>query len=178
MWRDTVKGTKYLTPFRGGLSIPVSALQGYRELRDNSGLSPIFGRKRALTDPISPGWRLNLAHFFHQVAERGRKVKVRDCPGALAVIQFVVREGDGQEATFGGRWEILSTKLTLEVTMAVYSMIESFCNALAAEWRLSQRRNLTLAMHSLFERRSPTLSHLAQHFPMPEVTKVERVKHG
>ena len=62
--------------------------------------------------------------------------------------------------------------------MAVYSMIESFCNELAAEWRRSQRRNLTLAVHSVFIRRSLTLSHLAQHFPLPEVTKVKRVKHG
>ena len=33
-----------------------------------------------MTDPISPGWRLKLAHFFDQVGERGRKLKVRDCP--------------------------------------------------------------------------------------------------
>ena len=57
--------------------------QGNRELRDSSGLSAIFRRKRALTDPISPGWRLNLAHFFDQVGERSRKLKVRDCPGAF-----------------------------------------------------------------------------------------------
>ncbi len=55
-------------------------LQGYRELRDSSGLSANSSRKRALTAPISPGWRLNLAQFLHQVGESGRKLKVRDCP--------------------------------------------------------------------------------------------------
>ena len=55
--------------------------QGYRELRDSSGLSANSSRKRALTAPISPGWRLNLAQFLHQVGESGRKLKVRDCPG-------------------------------------------------------------------------------------------------
>ena len=66
--------------------------QGNRELRDSSGLSAISRRKRALTDPISPGWRLNLARFFHQVAERGRKVKVRDCPACVrrAIANFVI----------------------------------------------------------------------------------------
>ncbi len=34
-----------------------------------------------MTAPISPGWRLNLAQFLHQVGESGRKLKVRDCPG-------------------------------------------------------------------------------------------------
>ena len=51
-----------------------------RELRDSSGLSANSSRKRALTAPISPGWRLNLAQFIHQVGESGRKLKVRDCP--------------------------------------------------------------------------------------------------
>ncbi len=56
------------------------SLQGYRELRDSSGSSAISRMKRALTDPISPGCRLNLVHFFHRVGEPGRKLKVRDCP--------------------------------------------------------------------------------------------------
>ena len=74
---------------RRGTSVPVSwgdvnslelRGQGYRELRDSSGLSANSSRKRALTAPISPGWRLNLAQFLHQVGEGGRKLKVRDCP--------------------------------------------------------------------------------------------------
>ena len=58
------------------------APQGNRELRDSSGLSANSSRKRALMAPISPGWRLNLAQFLHQVGEGGRKLKVRDCPAA------------------------------------------------------------------------------------------------
>ncbi len=40
-------------------------------------------------------------------------------------------------------------------------MIESFCNELAAEWRQSQRRSLSLTVHSVFVRRSLTLISLA-----------------
>ena len=60
--------------------------QGYRELRDSSGLSANSSRKRALTAPISPGWRLNLAQFLHQVGEGGRKLKVRECPASCQKI--------------------------------------------------------------------------------------------
>ena len=72
--------------------------QGNRELRDSSGLSAIFRRKRALTDPISPGWRLNLAHFFDQVGECGRKLKVRDCPGSQGNREL--RDSSGLSAIF------------------------------------------------------------------------------
>ena len=63
--------------------------QGYRELRNSSGVSAIFRRKRALTASISPGWRPNLAHFFDHVGERCRKLKVRDCPAGRAKLCLV-----------------------------------------------------------------------------------------
>ena len=62
--------------------------------------------------------------------------------------------------------------------MKVYAMIESFCNEMVPEWRKTQRTNLFLAMYALFMRRSLTLSHLAQHLPVAEKTKVRKPKHS
>lgn len=62
--------------------------------------------------------------------------------------------------------------------MQVYQMIDAFCNEVANSWRKTQRVNLTYAMYAVFRRRSLTLSHLAQHFPMPEQSKVAEPKHG
>lgn len=62
--------------------------------------------------------------------------------------------------------------------MTVYSMVEGFCNEVAAGWRKSQRQNLALAMNGILARRSLTLSHIAQHFPLAEAVKVKRRKHG
>lgn len=70
--------------------------------------------------------------------------------------------------------------------MSVYSMVEEFCNEIAAGWRKSQRRNLALVLNGVLERRSLTLSHIAQHFPLgesgsesgSELEPVEGRKHG
>lgn len=62
--------------------------------------------------------------------------------------------------------------------MEVYSMVTEFSNEIAAGWHKRQRVNLALTMNALLVRRSLTLSHLAQHFPMPSRPRVRRVKHG
>ena len=62
--------------------------------------------------------------------------------------------------------------------MTVYAMLHAFSNEVAAEWRKTQRLNLALALTALFVRRSLTLSHLAQHFPLSEQPKVPRPKHS
>jgi hypothetical protein len=61
--------------------------------------------------------------------------------------------------------------------MAVYSMIETFCNEMAGEWNKRQRINLIWSLYALFVRRSLVLSHLAQHFPMAQQPKVRTVRH-
>ncbi len=62
--------------------------------------------------------------------------------------------------------------------MTVYQMMSAFCNEVGSSLRKTQRVNLTYAMYAVFRRRSLTLSHLAQHFPLPEVPKVAEPKHG
>ena len=61
--------------------------------------------------------------------------------------------------------------------MEVYSMVREFSNEIAAGWHVRQRENLALAMNAVRVRRSLTLSHLAQHFPIPTRPRVRRVKH-
>jgi hypothetical protein len=62
--------------------------------------------------------------------------------------------------------------------MEVYSMVREFSNEIGAGWHKRQRENLALAMNAMLVRRSLTLSHLAQHFPVPLRPRVRRVKHG
>jgi Transposase DDE domain len=62
--------------------------------------------------------------------------------------------------------------------MEVYSMIREFSNEIVAGWHVRQRENLGLAMNAILVRRSLTLSHLAQHFPIPGRPRVRRVKHS
>jgi len=62
--------------------------------------------------------------------------------------------------------------------MEVYWMVCEFCNEIAAEWHKRQRVNLALTMNAILVRRSLTLSHLAQHFPVPAQPRVRSPKHG
>lgn len=61
--------------------------------------------------------------------------------------------------------------------MAVYLMISAFCNEMVTEWHKRQRVNLMLTMYAIFVRRSLVLSHLAQHFPLPQQPKVRTRRH-
>jgi hypothetical protein len=61
--------------------------------------------------------------------------------------------------------------------MEVYSTIRAFCNEMAAEWHKRQRLNLMLTMYAILIRRSLILSHLAQHFPLPQQPKVRTRRH-
>jgi Transposase DDE domain len=76
--------------------------------------------------------------------------------------------------------DVFTTK-TISTTggrpMAVYSMIVAFCNEMVAEWHKYQRTNLAWSMYAIFVRRSLVLSHLAQHFPMPQQARVRYPQH-
>jgi hypothetical protein len=61
--------------------------------------------------------------------------------------------------------------------MEVYHMIDAFCKEIAVTWRKTQRTNLALAVRAIFQRRTLTLSHLAQHFPCPEKPRVAEPRH-
>jgi len=61
--------------------------------------------------------------------------------------------------------------------MTVYHMLEAFCKEIAVTWRKTQRTNLTLAACAIFQRRTLTLSHLAQQFPYPRKPKVLEPRH-
>jgi hypothetical protein len=56
-------------------------------------------------------------------------------------------------------------------------MMNAFCNEIAAEWHKYQRVNLLLTMYAIFARRSLVLSHLAQHFPLPQPPQRQAVRH-
>jgi hypothetical protein len=59
----------------------------------------------------------------------------------------------------------------------VYHKLRSFCKDIAPTWRATQITNLALAACAIFERRTLTLSHLAQVFPGPATPKVATPRH-
>ena len=61
--------------------------------------------------------------------------------------------------------------------MTVYHMLHAFCKEVAVTWRKTQTTNLALAAHAVFQRKTLTLSHLAQHFPCPDQPKVAQPQH-
>lgn len=58
--------------------------------------------------------------------------------------------------------------------MSVYEITSEFCAEVAASWRKTQRANLALAMRALLQRRTLTLSHLAQELPSPSLLRYRR----
>jgi Transposase DDE domain len=56
-------------------------------------------------------------------------------------------------------------------------MIRAFCKEIAPTWRKTQITNLARAAHAVFQRRTFTLSHLAQEFPSPDKPKVPEPQH-
>ena len=61
--------------------------------------------------------------------------------------------------------------------MTVYHMMLDFCKEVAVTWRQTQITNLALAACALLERRTLTLSHLAQQLPRPDKPKVPEPRH-
>jgi hypothetical protein len=61
--------------------------------------------------------------------------------------------------------------------MRVYHMMFDFCKDIAVTWRKTQITNLALAACALLERKTLTLSHLAQQLPGPEKPKVLEPSH-
>lgn len=59
----------------------------------------------------------------------------------------------------------------------MYQVLASFCKDITPTWRATQVRNLAWAAYAVFQRRTLTLSHLAQVFPSPAQPKVDQARH-
>jgi hypothetical protein len=57
-------------------------------------------------------------------------------------------------------------------------MIWAFCKEIAPTWRKTHITNLAHAAHAVFQRKTFTLSHLAQELPRPDEPKVPEPKHA